>query len=236
MSNRPLIGVTPILNFEKQRFWLRPGYLDAIRDAGGLPVMLPHTDDEAEIDRILDLCSAVLVTGGPDVEPELYGEERLNDSVETQKVRDDAETALFCKAFDRGMPILGICRGMQLINVLLGGTLYQDLPTQNPSEIRHRQEEANDVATHGVTLERKSGLFRAVGSERIDVNSFHHQAIRKPAPNLAVTARADDGVIEAAELPAYPFLWLIQWHPELLWKVDANSRAIFRAFVDAARG
>ena len=235
MVRKPLIGVTPIVNFEKQRYWLRPGHLDGIRDAGGLPVMLPLTDDEAEIDRIVELCDGILFAGGPDVVPHLYGEDVLNETVETQKERDDAETALFCKAFDRGLPILGIYRGMQFINVMLGGTLWQDLPSQKPSDIRHRQTEANDVLTHDVTVARTSGLFRTVGSERIAVNSFHHQAVRKPGHGLVVTATADDGVIEAAELPSYPYLQLIQWHPELLWKVDENSRRIFRAFTDACR-
>ncbi len=235
MSRKPLIGVTPIVNFEKQRYWLRPGYLDGIREAGALPVMLPLTEDETELDRIVELCDGILFAGGPDVEPELYGEEALNESVEPQKERDDAETALFCKAFDRGLPILGICRGMQFVNVMLGGTLWQDLPTQHPSAVRHRQEAPNDSTTHDVTIESASGLFRAIGSERIAVNSFHHQAIRKPAPGLAVTATAEDGVIEAAELPTYPYLQLVQWHPELLWKVDENSRRLFRAFADACR-
>ena len=233
MKRKPLIGVTPIVNFDQQRYWLRPGYLDAIREAGGLPLMLPLTDDGATISQIVGLFDGILFTGGPDVSPELYGEEMLNGMVEPQKERDDAETELFARAFDRELPILGICRGMQFVNVMLGGTLYQDLPTQKPSEIRHRQTEANDVTTHDVRIERTSGLFRAVGRERIAVNSFHHQSVKDLAPGLVCAARADDGVIEAAEKPGYPFLRLVQWHPELLWKTDEASRLIFRSFVEA---
>jgi len=233
MKKRPLIGVTPIVNFEKQRYWLRPGYLDAIREAGGLPVMLPLSDDGTEIDQIVRTFDGILFAGGPDVAPELYGEAVLNGTVEPQKERDDAETELFAKAFDRELPILGICRGMQFVNVMLGGTLWQDLPSQRPSDLRHRQTEPNDAVTHDVAIERPSGLFRAIGKERISVNSFHHQAVRDLAPGLAVTARATDGVIEGAEKPGYPFLSLVQWHPELLWKNDEASRRIFRAFVEA---
>ena len=134
-------------------------------------------------------------------------------------------------AMKKDKPILGICRGIQMINALLGGTLYQDLPTQHPSDIDHHQTPPYDVPVHDVIIKKDSPLYECLGSDRISVNSYHHQAVKDVAPCLEVMAESEDGIVEALYKPSYSFLWAVQWHPEFSYKKDGNSRKIFKAFV-----
>ena len=228
---KPLVGVMPLWDDEKDSLWMLPGYLEGLQEAGATPVILSLTEDREEIEHLVDICDGILLTGGHDVDPSVYGEEALNGTVLCCKARDNMERLVLEEAMQKDKPILGICRGIQLINALLGGTLYQDLPTQHPSDIDHHQTPPYDVPVHDVFIKKDSPLYDCLGSDRISVNSYHHQAVKDVAPCLEVMAESEDGIVEALYKPFYRFLWAVQWHPEFSYKKDDNSRKIFKAFV-----
>ena len=228
---KPLVGVMPLWDDEKDSLWMLPGYLKGLKEAGATPVILPLTEDREEIGHLVDICDGILLTGGHDVDPSIYGEDTLNCTVICCKARDNMERLVLEDAMKKDKPILGICRGIQMINALLGGTLYQDLPTQHPSDIDHHQTPPYDVPVHDVIIKKDSPLYECLGSDRISVNSYHHQAVKDVAPCLEVMAESEDGIVEALYKPSYSFLWAVQWHPEFSYKKDGNSRKIFKAFV-----
>ncbi|MBQ3709652.1 MAG: gamma-glutamyl-gamma-aminobutyrate hydrolase family protein [Bacteroidales bacterium] len=216
-SNKaPLIGVTPLWDTERKSVWMLPDYLDGIKAAGGIPVVLPIEMSETDAERIVETFNGFLFTGGQDVSscPE----------------RDKEETLLLQKALEADKPILGICRGLQFINVFLGGTLWQDIPSQHPSEIVHRQGKPYDVPTHQVIL--SGDLQSLLGKEVLEVNTLHHQAVKDLGNGLIPMAIAPDGIIEAFMLPGKRFVWAVQWHPEYLFRTDKDSLAIFSCFVE----
>ena len=230
---KPLIGVTPLLDTELDSLWMQPGYFRLVEQAGGVPVMLPLTRDGYALARLAAGLDGLLVTGGPDVNPALYG---VPDSglCHMCPLRDEVEAALLRLFWQENKPILGICRGCQILNVTMGGTLWQDLPTQHPSDVCHRMERPYDRPAHVVTV---SGPLAAVlGAVEIGVNSCHHQAIRQSAPGLTAMAVAGDGVVEAVFAPEKRFVWGVQWHPEMMPATDAPSCRIATAFVQAAVG
>ena len=229
---QPIIGVSPLVDEERKSLWMLPGYMDAVAQAGGLPIMLPLTSDEAALDALTAMCDGFLITGGQDVDPSIYGETPLNDTVLPNADRDAMELLLLRKALAADKPIFGICRGLQFINAALGGTLYQDLPVQHPSDIAHSMSAPYDRAVHEVELEEESPLFALLGKKTLGVNTLHHQAVRELAPCLRSMAVSTDGLIEAAWMPDKKFVWAVQWHPEFLFKVDEPSRRIVRAFVE----
>ncbi len=216
MKQSPIIGVTPLWDAERKSVWMLPDYLDGIKAAGGLPIVLPLEMTDEDADRIVEICDGFLFTGGQDVGscPE----------------RDKMETLLLSKALPSDKPILGICRGLQFINVFLGGTLWQDLPSQHPSEIVHRQGKPYGAPTHKVLLEGE--LRTLLGKEHIEVNTLHHQAAKDLGGNLTAMAVAPDGIIEAVQIPDKHFVWAVQWHPEYMFKTDSDSSAIFSWFVE----
>jgi putative glutamine amidotransferase len=227
---KPIIGITPLWDDEKQSYWMLPGYMDGIVQAGGLPIMLSFTKD---IEQYIDLCDGFLFTGGHDIDPKWYGQERLNDSIVPCWQRDALEMPLFEQAMKKDKPILGICRGIQLINVALGGTLYQDLPTQKRSSIHHHMDHPYDTTNHDVRIVPNRPLYDLLHTTCLSVNSIHHQGIRRIAPSLQVMAEAMDGLVEAVYKPDQTFLWGIQWHPEYLYPKDENSQKIFQCFVNS---
>ena len=230
-QKRPVIGVVPLYDIQRDSLWMIPGYLDGIAAAGGIPVVLPLTEDEQARRQLANDVDGFLMTGGQDVSPALYGEERLDSCGETLPVRDGMESRIFQLCLERDVPVLGICRGIQLMNVLLGGTLYQDLPSQHPTETEHHMSPPYDRPVHQVEICKGTPLFDLIQTERMDVNSYHHQAVRDKAPALQTMAVSEDGLIEAVCLPERPFVWAVQWHPELSWRTDEKSRRIFEAFV-----
>ena len=234
-KKKPIIAVIPLFDDQKDSMWMLPGYFDGIAEAGGVPIMLPLTDDEAALRQCVELCSGVVFTGGQDISPALYGEEKLNETVNGCPARDTMEAIVLKLAMEQDKAILGICRGVQFINVSLGGSLYQDLPTQHPSEVCHRQTPPYNTPIHSVALVPNSPLAELLHSDTLTVNSYHHQAIKVLAPGLEPMAISPDGLVEAVCRPASRFLWAVQWHPECLHKNDPDSRAIFRRFVEACR-
>jgi putative glutamine amidotransferase len=237
---KPVIGITPLVDYEKESYWMLPGYMNGIIEAGGNPIMLPLTEDAGMISQLLDHCDGILIAGGQDVSPVLYGEEELPCCKECSPERDRMELILLDEALSRDIPVFGICRGLQFINAALGGTLYQDLPTQHPSDIVHVMTKPYDAAAHQVTVLKDSPLWdllrpdNCINEFSIGVNSLHHQAIRDPAPDLKVMALSEDGLAEAVDLPAKTFVRAVQWHPEFSYKVNEDSRKLFRSFVRAA--
>ena len=230
---KPVVGVMPLWDDEKDSLWMLPGYLDGIAQAGGLPIVLPLTEDEGELEQLVGLCGGFLFTGGHDVSPALYHEDPLEGLVDCCPKRDAMEGTILRIALERDLPVLGICRGIQFINAFLGGSLYQDLPSQHPSEVNHHQAPPYDAPAHAVALVDGTPLRSCLGVERLPVNSYHHQAVRRLAPGLEAMACAPDGLIEAACLPGKRFLWAVQWHPEFSYKTDEYSRRIFRALIDS---
>lgn len=230
---KPIIGVTPLVDVEKESLWMLPGYMDGVTLCGGLPIMLPLTADEETICQLADFCNGFLFTGGQDVSPALYKEETLKTCAQRSPIRDAMETVLLREALRLDKPVLGICRGIQFINAALGGTLYQDLPTQKPSEVEHHQSPPYDIPVHEVTLCAGSPLHRLLQKETLSVNSYHHQAVKTLAPSLKAMAVSTDGLVEAVYLPQKHFVWAVQWHPEFAYQADEDCRKIFAEFIKA---
>lgn len=230
-----VIGILAQIDDEKNTK-IASAYASAVESSGGIPVILPYTESEKTIENFVDICDGILFSGGCDIEPKYYGEQPTALCGAPQSYRDELEFAMFRKAFAIGKPILGICRGAQLINVALGGTLYQDIPSEVNTEILHRQAESTFSPSHSVRIEKGTPLFALIENERMIANSFHHQAIKKLAETLRAMAFADDGIIEAIYAPDYSYLRAYQWHPERLSLQDANNKRIFDEFIQAALG
>ena len=213
----------------------KAAYARAIEDAGGLPLLVAPTAARAAIDAMLDLMDGLVVTGGAfDIPPSLYGvEATAGTRVDPPKpVRTQMEWALVEGALARGRPVLGICGGMQLLAVVLGGTLVLDIGTSVAGALEHEQPHSPALPAHPVELDPGSALARRLGRTRIEVNTTHHQAVATLGPSLLVTGRAADGVIEAIVHRDRPDVVGVQWHPELL--ADDVSRALYGALVEAS--
>ena len=232
---KPIIGVTPLFDRERDSYWMLPGYLEGLEQAGAIPIVLPLPEDLDDLPQLVSLCDGLLFTGGQDVSPALYGETPKPTCGEVYPARDRMEQALLHLALERDLPVLGICRGIQFLNAVLGGTLYQDLPTEHPSQTQHHMTPPYDRAVHTVTLQPGTPLAELLGTEHIGVNSYHHQAVKTLAPCLTEMAWSEDGLIEAVCLPEKRFVWAVQWHPEFSFRVNEDSRKIFGAFVAAAK-
>ena len=230
----PIIGVMPLWDDEKNSMWMLPGYFEGISQAGGVPIMLPLSVDKDGLDQLIEMCDGFLFSGGHDVSPEIYNEKPLDNLVSSCIRRDEMEAYILKKAIEIDKPIFGICRGIQFINAALGGSLYQDLPTQHKSEVEHHQTPPYDIPVHKVKIVKDSPLYNCLNTELLEVNSYHHQAVREVAPVLKTMALSEDGLVEALYKPDNKFLWAVQWHPEFSYKTDEKSRMIFKKFVDAS--
>lgn len=231
--NKPIIGIIPLVDSEKDSLWMLPGYMDGIKEAGGIPVMMPLTTDDNDICQMVEMFDGFLFTGGHDVSPKVYGEKALPTCGECCVPRDMMEDKLLLKVLEYDKPILGICRGIQFINAALGGTLYQDLPTEKPSELEHHQQPPYDIPVHSVDIVNETPLFDLLRKNVLQVNSYHHQAIKKLSPKLQAMAYSSDGLVEAIYMKDKTFVWAFQWHPEFAYKVDEDSKKIFESFVSA---
>jgi putative glutamine amidotransferase len=217
---------------DASRIRLSLNYARSLEGAGLVPLVVPPLTDPTHAGAILDSAGGLLLTGGEDVDPQLYGAASHPKLGEINRQRDATELALFEAARDRRMPVLAICRGIQILNVAHGGTLYQDLPSEHPSAVRHDQPRDANARTHDVTITPGSRLAAATGATAMAVNSYHHQAVNRVGAGLHVTAIAPDGVIEGVEVND-PSWWVlsVQWHPEdLTTDARAWDRGIFRAF------
>ncbi len=241
---RPIIGITPDFtdgvrkdsrSQSEPTYFLRARYVDAIKDLGGIPFVLPITDDPKLQADLLRRIDGLLITGsGPDLDPRLYGEHRKARFKIMSRQRSAFELDLAKKAMKLDRPILGICGGLQLLNVAMGGSLIQDIASQVPGALTHRQETAATRVSHPVRITRGTRLHQILRTEGLKVNSSHHQALKKTAPGWVVNAVSPDGIIEGLESPRHRFAIGVQWHPEFLYRKDEASRRLFRAFLKEA--
>ena len=233
---KPIVGISPLYDEEKRGLWMRPGYLDVLYACGAIPLVLPFDSDKVDIEQILSICDGLLLTGGPDIDPALYGQERYEACDKPQHVRDELEYRLIEKALDEDIPLLGICRGSQILNVYLGGTLYRDIATDLEAPMNHRMVPPYETPCHKVILDEGEPLQALLKTSTLPVNSIHHQAIHKIAPELVQLAHAHDGICEGIWMPGKRFVWGVQWHPEWIWDVDPRQQQIVQHFVDACAG
>jgi putative glutamine amidotransferase len=235
---RPVIGLT--LDYETGGgfsnlpwYAIRENYAAAITRAGGLPMLLPHEPDHAE--AYLEAIDGLVVTGGAfDVDPSLFGANDRHKTVITKDRRTQFELGVMRGALERGMPLLGICGGQQLLNVALGGTLIQHIPDEVAGALPHEQGNPRDEAGHIVRVARGTLLHRLTGMDEMPVNSSHHQAVKDVPQGVVVDAVAPDGVVEGIEDPRRRFCLGVQWHPE--YAISKGDEAILAAFVEAAGG
>jgi putative glutamine amidotransferase len=239
MRGTPIIGVSGSIERDESKQMILRDYTTAILAAGGLPLLLSLDMEQEQLEECLSHLDGVMLAGGGDVAPGLFGCLPRIGLGQVDPLRDRFELRLTRACHSLGMPLLGICRGAQVMNVALGGTLYQDLPSQYPQGspvplMLHSQAEPGKYASHPVRVEETSLLFDVVKETELMVNSFHHQALQEVAPGLRVCAEAPDGVIEAVQDAAQPFFLGVQWHPERMYREDPPSLALFAAFVQAA--
>ncbi len=234
---KPIIGVLPLWDDQKSSIWMLPGYVDALRLSGAIPMILPLEIEDEDLRQICSHCDGFLFTGGHDVAPSLYNEPKSPLCGDANPLRDSLEARVFSYATERNIPILGICRGIQIINALCGGTLYQDLASEYDPSCReiHQMRPPYDQPCHKVTLVEDSPLHQLTKANTLDVNSYHHQAVKDLAPELEVMAHSEDGLIEAICMPSQRFVWAVQWHPEFNFNTSESSRAIVGAFVEACK-
>jgi putative glutamine amidotransferase len=238
---KPIIGISLDLQNDNEEYsyakfpWyaLRANYADAVSDAGGFPIMLPF--DESAIGEALDLIDALIVPGGDwDIDPTFFGQKIMSDTVLINHRRTTYDMKLMKKALERDMPVLGICYGMQLMNVLAGGNLIQDLPSFRRTDINHEQPHPKDALWHDINIVKGTKLWEIAGRTTFArVNSTHHQAIDQIGKNIIVTANASDGIIEAIESTIHHFAIGVEWHPEYQ-SIDLDKN-IFKELIKASR-
>ncbi len=238
---KPLIGVTARTITRKaalkERAWdaVPRSYMVCMAQEGANPIILPVSMPAAAAAAYIEPLDGLLLTGGDDIHPRFFGQQP-HPSILVDDERDAFELEVTRLAWQRNLPILAICRGIQVLNVALGGELHQDVPSQVQGAVDHEQKGDGDGTWHTVEVEPGSRLAEILGTERLEVNSFHHQACRDLPPELVATARTQDGVIEALEDPSRAFCLGVQWHAEVTAQVgDAPSKALFQAFVAAVR-
>jgi putative glutamine amidotransferase len=232
--SKPIVGVGCDILAEagkRDRAFTYTTYTEALRQAGAIAVLIPPQPENAA--ELIDGLDGIVLAGGYDCDPRVYGEEAHPTVEPMDPRRQNNDLTLARLARERGIPTLGICLGLQVMNVAAGGTLVQDIDSQMQSEIQHASE-PEDRARHAVTVEKGTKLASILGARAIDVNSSHHQAIKNLADGLRLTAHAPDGVVEGLEDPKHPFYVGVQWHPEDM-PGDESAASIFGAFVQAAR-
>ena len=240
---RPLIGIIGNRYLRANTTSILAGigekYVHAIESAGGIPLIIQLTEDHAVLDRLYDLCAGLVFAGGEDVDPKHFGAERHPNLGTVVPLRDEVELVLARRALADGKPMLGICRGIQVLNVAFGGSLYQDIPAELAKTSDHyasRNLPDRTHSAHSIALAPDSWLAERLGADTIDVNTFHHQSLRDIAPGLRITGRAPDGVVEAVESTGECFILGVQCHPEELWEAaEPRWARMFAGFVDIVR-
>lgn len=234
---RPIIGIACGHEAKEgsDRYYVNTVNIRMVAENGGVPVLLPNPFDEDKLKAALDMVDGLYLPGGVDVDPHLYGEEPLAGMGSFDPDWDAVDVVLAQAALERNMPILGICRGMQVLNVAAGGTLYQDIPSQVPGALKHSQKGPRWAASHAVELDEDSRLAKTLGATELRINSYHHQAVKDVAPGFRSVANAPDGVIEAIESTQHRYAVGVQWHPELMIERDPMYKALFVDFIEAVK-
>ena len=235
LSNKPIIAITPLYNHESYTIRMVNRYVNAVAKYGGAPIVLTMCEDPSILDAFVDSFDGVILSGGADVNPRYYGEEIQAFCGPTVPDYDRMEMALIRKTIEAGKPIFGICRGLQILNVALGGTLYQDIHEQCKGKNLHDQKTRFYELSHEIRVEPDSILHRCMGKDVLEVNTLHHQAIKEVAPDLRTTAMSMDGLVEAVEHRTAPNVFAVQYHPEELFEHYPEHGAIFQYFIDLCR-
>ena len=230
---KSVIGICPLYDDDKNSIWMLPYYQKILEEQNAATLILPYTDDLENLDTIFDLCDGLLLTGGHDVDPKIYGSTKSDKCGTINPIRDHMECHLIERAYQEDKAVLGICRGIQIMNAYLGGSLYQDLPSEFKSSINHTMSAPYDRVVHRVDIIKGSVLDTILNQESIGVNSYHHQAIKTLSPKMEACAISEDGLIESAIVKDKKFMLALQWHPEYNYLVDDNSKKIVKAFVNA---
>lgn len=234
---KPIIGITTLCEHRDNKVHssINYNYSKSVNMAGGTPILIPSINSDEDIENYLNTIDALLLSGGEDISPLLYGENPIKQVTYISPDRDEYETKLYLGALQKDMPILGICRGIQLMNSVSGGTLYQDINTQAQYSNGHSpMQNLTYNFYHTVNIEKDSKLFEIFKSEELKVNSFHHQAVNKVADKFKVTAKSPDGIIEGIENLENTFVLGVQWHPEDLTVEHPEFLKLFKTFIDEA--
>ncbi|MGN1267558.1 MAG: gamma-glutamyl-gamma-aminobutyrate hydrolase family protein [Dorea sp.] len=230
----PDIGIV-ICGIDNGRQFVSCPYVEVIQESGGLPLIIPYTKSSEDFKRYLAVCDGFLFCGGNDVTPLLFDEELLTEKGITDWSLDVFHLEFMKFVLDSKLPTLAICRGMQVMNLALGGNIYQDLTLLEHAHLNHSQaSQKRSDPSHKITISKSSLLYGSCGSSAL-VNSFHHQCVNSLGSGLRITAVASDGVIEAIEFPSHPFALGVQWHPECMYKTNASMQNLFLQFIDAAK-
>ncbi|MDO5027378.1 MAG: gamma-glutamyl-gamma-aminobutyrate hydrolase family protein [Tissierellia bacterium] len=241
--SKPIIGLSgSVLTHKGRSFsgylrsYANEDYVNAVIKNGGIPFILPVTEDEEIVKSQIDHLDGLIITGGHDISPSCYNEEPMQRLQETLPARDKFDLYLFKYAIEKNIPIFGICRGFQMMNVYFGGSLYQDLSYNKDYYIQHDQKDGATIKIHSIDVDEDSFLYQAVGEKNIRVNSFHHQVLKDIPDDLRVVARAKDGVAEAIQHKTYDYMVGVQFHPEMLFEVDSRMNKLFEQFIEKSKG
>lgn len=233
-KGKPVIGITAAFDFEKSTSNLREDYYEAIIQCGAVPVIIPVTEVKSVWVEYLDICDGIILSGGPDVDALQFGQSNMPYTKEISPARDNMELFIARQALAVDKPLLGICRGIQVLNIASGGSIYQDIYAENNSGnslIQHCQAAPRWFQVHTVEILENNCLFGIFGRQTLKVNSFHHQAVREVAPGFLVNACSEDGIIEAISNESKRFVLGVQWHPENLWRKDKIHLKLFERLV-----
>lgn len=230
---RPVIGLTSITGFDEKMYAQRVTYPEAIWNAGGTAILIPCAKDTKNCEQIISMIDGLLVPGGPDIDPAIYGEDVDKACGKFITSEDNYDLALIKEAIKQKKPVFGTCRGLQLINVLYGGTLYQDIPTQYKTELDHSFGDEKNPNLHSVILENDSLLAKVLGNCEVTANTSHHQCVKDLGKGLKVVGRAPDGIVEAVENEDGS-VFAVQWHPERMQDMEMY-RNLYKYFIDKCR-
>lgn len=240
---RPVIGITcsrsvgghwSVYSLGHFMEYAYDAYSQAVLHCGGAPLLIPISQDRRSLGAICSRLDGLILSGGPDINPRFYKDEPRQGLNDVDEAQDEMELEITRQALAAGLPVFGICRGLQLLNVAMGGTLYQDVAREVPKACDHAPKADRSIVTHKVRIESGTRLQAILQRRSLWVNSQHHQAVRETAPGLIVSAAASDDIIEALEDPHQPFVLGVQWHPEGLWQKEISARKLFKALVAAA--
>lgn len=234
---KPLIGIT--LNHKEDTYFaIRGNYIDSIIRAGGTPVPLCYDQNTVELPEIVEILDGILFSGGEDVHPKYFGEDIHEKCGKICDDRDEFELKLYKYAVSKNLPIFGICRGIQLINIAAGGTLIQDIESYTEGKVlneKHKQQPPYEIEAHSLKVIENTFFSKLFGKNEIKTNSMHHQAVKDLAPGFSAGVVSEDGIIEAISSDNHPFIAGVQWHPEFLWDKGGETEKMFEAFINAAK-
>lgn len=227
---KPVIGIFPSYDVEKKQIYLNKSYFDAILESGGIPVSVPLSEKEENILDYLDIIDGIVFSGGTDIAPEYYGETNTGKSLGINEFLDKCEALAIKLSIEADIPVLGICRGMQALNVFCGGSLIQDIPSERGLSVVHNLPKP-EIAFHKLSVEKASHLSDAMGFGNHIINSYHHQAVKTVAPDFSACACAEDGIIEAICHKNKKFILGVQWHPERDHETATDNKKIIDHFI-----